>query len=292
MVASVVDNDAKKKSKKKCKKRGRKPKGKIMELIEENDLDSSELPIILHLPIKSNENNLDNLSEDYETSNLFIKSENDNYLLNIELNNLREENIYLKNKILNLTSDGNKLFDESIKNKKCKNNSRCWWCKNCFDTPKISLPDNYFNEKFICFGNFCSYNCALAYNLDLNDEKVWRRESLLLLMYMKTYNKYKKIIPSPSWKVLKEYGGLLTLEQYRDKLILNSEEYLYLHPPMISKLSQIDKKYRKSSLSVPVKNLKKFTESSDDYVLKRSKPLKTSRYSLENTMGLKIIKKK
>ena len=39
----------------------------------------------------------------------------------------------------------------------------------------------YFNDKFYCSGNFCSYNCALAYNIDQNDN-VWKKTSLLNLL--------------------------------------------------------------------------------------------------------------
>ena len=62
---------------------------------------------------------------------------------------------------------------------------------------------------------------------------------------------------------------------------------------MICRLSQVENVYRKNNnLKAPISSLKKYTESSDDFVLKRSKPLKSSRYSLESTMGLKIKRKK
>ena len=33
------------------------------------------------------------------------------------------------------------------------------------------------------FGCFCSYNCAAAYNLNMNDYNIWNRYSLLKKMY-------------------------------------------------------------------------------------------------------------
>lgn len=272
---------------KKLKKRGRKSKGKIINYTEKIKVDSSEAPVILHLPLKLNEINEENLSEDksYDCNNIFIKSENNYSDKDLIIQKLKLEIEDLKKKI-NLKENNKNIIN-------CNSNLKCWWCKNKFCTPKISLPENYFNGKFICSGNFCSYNCALSYNLDLNDENVWKRKSLLIKLYEKTYNCYNKISPSPSWKVLKEYGGTVEIDEYRNNLILNEEEYIYLHPPLICKLSQVDKRYKKNNkLKAPVDSIKKYTDTSEDYVLKRSKPLKSSRYSLESTMGLKIKKKK
>ena len=56
-------------------------------------------------------------------------------------------------------------------------------CKNVggkspFDNLEVNLPENYFNVNFIVY-IFCSYNCAMSYNIDLNDEKVWKRSLLI-----------------------------------------------------------------------------------------------------------------
>lgn len=272
-------------NKKKLKKRGRKSKSKIIDC-SEVEVDSTEVPIILHLPISAEENtNTEN--KDFDTNDLFIKNEND-YNKDLIINNLRSEIDVLKKKL-----EKTNVYNINTNVKMLTSNVKCWWCKNHFCTPKVSLPENYFNNKFICSGNFCSYNCALSYNLDLNDEMVWKRKSLLIKLYEKTYNSKLNILPAPSWKVLKEYGGTLSIEEFRDNLLVNNEEYIYLHPPMICRLSQVEKVYRKNNnLKVPISSLKKYTESSDDLVLKRSKPLKSSRYSLESTMGLKIKRKK
>lgn len=277
MVVDSLNN------KKKLKKRGRKSKGKIIDY-SEVEIDSSEIPIILHLPI-SIDDNVD--SKEFNSNDLFIKTESE-YSKEILINDLKIEIETLKNQVNILKSYGSQNDVKSL-----NSNVKCWWCKNYFNTPKVSLPENYFNNKFICTGHFCSYNCALSYNLDLNDELVWKRRSLLIKLYEKTYKSRLNTLPSPSWKVLKEYGGTLSIDEYRDNFLLNDEEYIYLQPPMISKLSQVDKIYRKNNnLKAPVSSLKKYTESSEDFVLKRSKPLKSSRYSLESTMGLKIKRKK
>ena len=139
------------------------------------------------------------------------------------------------------------------------------------------MPENYYNECFHCIGNFCSYNCAAAYNIELNDENVFKRQSLLHLQYKKVYNEYKNFKPSPSWKILEDAGGNVSIEEYRKNLITNDNNYLYLKPPMISRISYIEK------------TSSKIFKGDNDFVLKRSKPLKSTNYSLEQSIGLKIL---
>ena len=265
------------------KKRGRKPKGKIIDynkqkLIKEN---SEEIPIIAHLELTIDDVLSENLSEsEKNTSSIFIKNEEFNK--NNKIKSLENELKILKSK-----EDSKECSDKTE-----YNNVKCWYCRNYFKGPPVRLPENYFKGKFICTGNFCSYNCAMSYNIDLNDEKTSLRNSLINLLYQKTYKKDELIKPSPSWQVLKEYGGILSLEQFRDNLKQNTDEYVYLHPPLISSVSQISKRPKNKKISAPMTDVEKYLSNTEDLILKRSKPLKTSRYSLENTMGLKIKKKK
>lgn len=269
----------------KKKKRGRKPKGKIIDYSKKNLIkeNSDEIPIIAHLEINLDDKLSENLSEsDKNTSSIFIKNEdsiNDNYLDKIkklegELSMLKESK------------------ENNLENMEEYCNVKCWYCRNSFKEPPVRLPENYFKGKFICTGNFCSYNCAMSYNIDLNDEKTSIRNSLINLLYQKTYNQNELIKPAPSWQVLKDYGGILNIEEFRNNLKTNTEDYVYLHPPLISSVSQISKQSNYKKLSAPMTEVEKYLSNTEDFTLKRSKPLKTSRYSLENTMGLKIKKKK
>ena len=269
------------------KKRGRKPKGKIIDynkqkLIKEN---SEEIPIIAHLEINLNEKLSEDFSEsEKNTSSIFIKNEQD-----IDLNDKIKE---LETEIEFLKSNNSIKEATNINDLGEYHNVKCWYCRNSFKEPPVRLPENYFKGKFICTGNFCSYNCAMSYNIDLNDEKTSVRNSLINMLYQKTYKTDELIKPAPSWKVLKEYGGLLSIDDYRNNLNKNTDDYIYLHPPLISSVSQISKQTTKKKISVPMSDIEKYMNNTDELVLKRSKPLKTSRYSLENTMGLKIKKKK
>jgi len=64
-------------------------------------------------------------------------------------------------------------------------------------------------------------------------------------------------------------------------------EYTYLHPPLINFNSSVQKSFKnKNDMTTSILNY------SSEFILKRNKPLKSSRYSLENMMGLRLKKKK
>lgn len=308
----------------KKKKRGRKNIGHILDYKSLNNKNfsicSEEEPIIVHLPITSVDIELsdsDNLIiSEYQSSNLFIKTEKDiNNNNNKSIISSNSSNISYslpKGKKLSKKDMIIKMLEEEINDLKQKLNfqeiednktqvsysnysesTKCWWCRNSFNTPAISLPEDYFQKKFVCLGHFCSFNCALSYNLELNDNKTWKRKSLLFLLYQKTYNKYQEINPAPSWRTLIEYGGNLTIEKFRENLVMNNTEYLYLHPPLITRFSSIEKTVRKKkNRNVPLSQIGSSRILKSEYTLKRQKPLKSTRYSLEDTMGLIRKKKK
>ena len=101
----------------------------------------------------------------------------------------------------------------------------CWWCRHSL--PKewhpLGLPLNFKKEvnEFMCEGIFCSFNCIMAYLNDTNNNNIKYRECgmYVTLLYRVVFGKscwLEKIIPSPSWKNLKEYGGRLTIDEFRN----------------------------------------------------------------------------
>jgi hypothetical protein len=266
---------------KQLKKRGRKPKNKISEIpqiIEEN-IDSEKEVIIAYLPIKINDIELNNYDKDIDK--VFIKSEA-SYIENQSdepIISSLESDFKINNKFLNKINIYNIEFQQDTK---------CWWCKNTFNTPKVSLPEQYYNETFHCIGNFCSYNCSKAYNIDLNDNQIWRRESLLNLLYYLTYGYYKEILLAPSWLLLKEFGGCMDIKDFRKSFEINTTEYLLLHPPLISRQMQIEESYKKSQINLSSSTkIDKYMFDSNNLILKRNKPIESSLLNLETTMGLK-----
>lgn len=253
------------------KKRGRKPKGSIITINKEDN--SEDEIIITNIPIVLE-------TDDFITDSVFIKNEDN------KIEELKKEINMLKKKLNKFkVNNVNSVIKVNYEDKDLK----CWWCRHNFNTPKVSLPEQYYDEKFLTNGIFCSYNCAKSYNLSLNDFNVQKRNNLLNLFFYKTYGEFKEILPAPSWKVLKEYGGYLDIEKFRDNFILNTTEYVYLEPPLTSHKPIIEENSRKSELFL---SLQKEMENENDLILKRSKPIKSKLENLEDLMGLKKYNKK
>lgn len=236
------------------------------------------------------------------TNNLFIKSESEfktdkkadkllKKLIESPLSPDKKDDIIGKKQNL-LSIEPEKIFvlgrninKVNVHNIKFKLGTKCLWCKYAFDTPAIELPEDYFNNIFYCIGNFCSWNCAKAHNIDLNDTSTWKRESLLNLMFFQTYGSFKDITPAVSWLMLEDYGGRLTIEDFRKLFILNNKDYIVLHPPLVTRQLQIEESYKKSTGNYNINKTE--TAYDGEFLLKRSKPLETNNLNLEKTMGLK-----
>ena len=290
------------------KKRGRKPKKQQSLSTNTIKKNSEEEPIIAFLDIKSDdlllseslETNIDVTDDDIflknnltnQDNNLIESTEsaNDMETQKCSSKTTKEEYIsVLEDKIFNLKFELHKLnknADIEINKTDFSKDTKCWWCKNCFDSETVTLPEYYFDEKFFCTGHFCSYNCTHSYNLDINDN-FWKKNSLLHLLYYKTYNNNITITPAPHWTSLKEFGGNLTIKQFRKNSIINTTEYLMLKPPMDSRLNFFEKTYKQDNSIFSNTMYQKLLEDSNDLVIKRSKPIKSSNYSLDKTLFIK-----
>lgn len=82
---------------------------------------------------------------------------------------------------------------------------------NC--TINISNKDHYSTD-----GIFCSFNCCKAFIKDNKHNKLYENSDILLnKLYQDMYNVKTIVInPSPHWRLLIEYGGYLTIQQFRD----------------------------------------------------------------------------
>lgn len=80
---------------------------------------------------------------------------------------------------------------------------------------KLSIIDKNY---YLTDGIFCSFNCCMAY-IDNNKHNSMydMSECLLLKMYHDIYpSKVTSIDKAPHWRKLKQYGGDLTIDQFRD----------------------------------------------------------------------------
>jgi hypothetical protein len=247
------------------KKRGRKPKNIKIENnnIIENDINSEDENIILHLPIKNEDINKINNSNNIFINNNDCKTETEDVYLS-STDKTTDMRTSINNNI-------KKIITHSLNYSK---NTKCWWCRNNFETPSVQLPQDYYNETYYCIGNFCSYNCAKSYNVDLNDNNIWKRESLLNNLYYDTYHEYKDIKNAPSWMTLLEYGGTLSISEFRESFTINNKDYLILQPPLTSRQIQIEESY-KINKNRFINNNKPYTESENnismDFIMGLSK---------------------
>lgn len=189
----------------------------------------------------------------------------------------------LKSKIL--INENNKF----ILNK--KTDLLCWWCGHKFDNTPFPLPEKYYENKFFVFGNFCSPSCACAYNIDINDHKLWERNSLILKLANELFDHIiENIYPAPPKQILIPFGGNINIDDFRKKTnkIYSSR---FIIPPMVPLTTLIEESYKdrnKYKWETKV-NMSKYNNLKKNIKIKRSSNLKNDT-NLEKVMGLKKIK--
>jgi hypothetical protein len=138
----------------------------------------------------------------------------------------------------------------------------CFWCRHSFETPPIGCPlkyipsqyekkyyseitkDNYVirqnitptkKEEIKDTGNlitrdyyetdgiFCSFNCCISFIEDNKHKSMYEHSSFLLKkIYFELSGDYTEIVPAPDWRLLKEYGGILTITDFRKSFNVNT----------------------------------------------------------------------
>ncbi|CAH6421687.1 Hypothetical protein KVN_LOCUS417 [uncultured virus] len=167
-----------------------------------------------------------------------------------------------------------------------KTDIACWWCTYNFETIPCFIPERYTNEKYYVFGCFCCYNCAAAYNINMNDYKIWERYSLIKKIFNMNRDSIEEISIAPPRETLKKFGGPLSIEEFRKNCRKCEKEFRFIMPPMISIIPLIEENYKDAS---KFSNMRIKTNN-DNLVLKRTKPLPNSKNTLIETFG--IVKKK
>ena len=302
------------------KKRGRKPTGRIVHVknYDISKVDNDDNCIIAHIPlnqldienVKNSYNQLDSESNEIslETNSLGNNdlSFNDKYISHLE-----DENKKLKGKIKDLqektkSSDifycdysVEKLNSKVINENEIGNSNKilCWWCCHDFDNSPFYLPDKYCQNKYHVFGHFCSPSCACAYNIDMNDYKLWERNSLIIKLYNElTDNKVNNVSPSPPKQILKSFGGNISIEDFRNKTKTSiNYSSRFIIPPMVPLKTLIEESYKDrnkykwgNKLNISkYNNLKKnITENNMGHISLN----KNTNSMLEKVMGIKKIK--
>ena len=103
-------------------------------------------------------------------------------------------------------------------------NIRCYYCHHTFDDKPFYIPLKYSEnlDRYKLFGNFCSPNCAKSYCL--NNKILENKIHLLCKFYKELFGPSFKFSPAPCFLKLKEYGGNLTIEEFR-KFSYTNKDY-------------------------------------------------------------------
>ena len=264
------------------KKRGRKPTGKIIELNKNYDDDTSFNDcMIAHLKLDMKQINKiisdDIKYNNVENINTTINMENDNNLTKIVFDDVIDISKGIRNKHSNYINEINskrKLIKSKVEfldkeNDKWQESSdiSCWWCCHKFDTTPLGLPNYFTKDKFYVYGCFCSLNCAYAYNLELNDYKIWDRQTLLYYLKSIIFTDNDFILkPAPPRQVLKLFGGHMDIENYRENFFIVSKEYMFYLPPLISIIGNIEENNLKNDISNMLSN-----NDENNYFIKKNK---------------------
>jgi len=280
------------------KKRGRKANPKIINL--DNNVNYEIISnLVAHLPLKytdinkimTNSDTTNNIEintcdkniiieEDNTCIKINIKSCEDCKLCQIKISQLNEDIQKLKNGIFDMKTNFNKKIYESKVNFLNKDtnlwnettNISCWWCCHKFDNIPVGIPEYIITNKntYYLFGCFCSFNCMMAYNIDLNDNKIWERQANIYQLKNKIDPENKiSIHPAPPRQTLEMFGGLLSINEYRQTFFVLNREYRHIYPPMISIIGVIEEINRDISGVTKIK----IDKSSDNLIIKRKKPL-------------------
>jgi hypothetical protein len=166
----------------------------------------------------------------------------------------------------------------------------CWWCCHDFKGTPLSMPYKYYERqnKFMTTGAFCSWNCMKTYALDTYGIN---RGSIIcgnmIMMRKKLYGKLGSIKPAPKKHRLVEFGGDMTIEEFRKNLLVDEETPApILSEPVPNNIIPVVPN------STKMYEINKATGNNEPLRLKRNKPLKRDQNNLESVLGLVIKTKK
>ena len=241
------------------KKRGRKPKGgKIIEVKNTNVNYENDVVENVILQLKCSISDLDKNEQQLES--YYINDNKQNLLkfknINEDEEFKKEQNIIADNDLQfnknNSNNDNDKTsstlkqiwknikvlqkqfhFNENYNSKKAS----CFWCTCEFSNPPIHIPQNYVNNSYHVYGNFCSPECSVAFlmNEHIDSSQKFERYQLLNYIYGKVYNYTKNIKPAPNpYYLLDKYYGNLTIQEYRK--CFDNERLLFVIDKPLTKI--------------------------------------------------------
>ena len=228
-----------------------KKKGLMNTIVKDVVLVENE-DIILQLPISSNDINKINVNEElleapkpYEPYCYYINETNvynniqDNLIIDPNENNTYFNNVCENKDNTEYIKNGDNInYKEKNDNENIiKSTNNCYWCCHQINERIYGMPYKYniSSNTYILFGNFCSLECANAYNFSSHcgSDKVWEINSLIQML-SKHFGHTKPVRPAPSRFLLNIFNGPLTIDEFRKGHLSNDKTHLLNLPPMIS----------------------------------------------------------
>ena len=122
-----------------------------------------------------------------------------------------------------------------------KTNIACWWCTHNFDTQPLFMPDHYKNNFYYVFGNFCGFACMISYNEDMDDYRKSVRSALIKQLYCDIFQCDEMNIKAAGPReILEKFGGIMTINKFRDPVIVSTKVIKMSIPPMIPLISDYE----------------------------------------------------
>jgi len=194
------------------------------------------------------------------------------------IDNISYSNILNSVEIFNKPSRFNTDLLKSVLDKvtvdRYSEQTACFWCCHGFSWNPVVLPVSYdaYKNLYTCEGNFCSPECALAFNYADNktSESIkWNKHALLGFLYSPLF-KDRTLSPAPSRNMLRLFGGPLDIEQFRD--YTSGENDL-----VFSDLPPIRLQFPSMNVQGPLRDIKKYVSLSNDIIEKASEQLRLKR---------------
>lgn len=164
----------------------------------------------------------------------------------------------------------------------------CWHCCHEIEGESLQMPYKYDERrrKFYLSGHFCSWSCMKTWAIDrYGITRGGIIVSNIVCMRKQLFDQIGSIPCAPNRYKLKEFGGDLTIEEFREDSVRDSGTKKHVDSaPMRTVL--LDAPPTDTTTAAPTTQ-----EKAGDLKLKRNKPLVRSHTSLESALGL-VIKPK
>jgi hypothetical protein len=176
----------------------------------------------------------------------------------------------------------------------------CWWCVHPLPKlPCIHLPLKYDEKRklFTTRGNFCSWQCAKAYALDMSTSRSGEIQMYLALMRKQAIGHYEPLWPAPARTFLYIFGGSMSIEEFRsyggrvEPPIVRWPNENFIQP-ITGAEKDLDMRLTTgagaaaSGGKARMKAIENSAVSQDSLKLRRMKPLERTKSKLENVLGI------